>query len=97
MTKMPTFYNNMFVGWLTPIERSDLRYKAKTAAKDVFKTSKADHVVYEYIQYRGDDEHGTAHYYNGLPFDHTEFEKKVASIPHAYIGAFHSGTCSQKL
>lgn len=95
--KMPTFYNGAFLGWLTMPERSDLRYRAKTAAKSVFSSSSVAHVVYEYIQYRGDDGDGTAHYYDGLKFNESDFEKKVASIPHAYIGAFHRGTCSAKL
>lgn len=97
MTRMPTFYDSQFLGWLTMPERSDLRYRAKTAAKSIFKSSGADHVIYEYIQYRGDKGDGTAHYYSGLQFNDKDFHKVVESIPHSFIGAFHRGTCSPKL
>lgn len=95
--KMPTFFDNNFIGWLTPPERSDLRYKAKSAAKTIMKKSGADHVVYEYVQYRNNEHEGTAHYYSGLQFSDSEFYARVASIPNASIGAFHRGTFSPKL
>lgn len=92
--KLPTFFDSRFLGWLNDAERSDVRYNAQKAAKVIFKQERPDHVVYEYISYKNNGNAEAAHFYSGLPFNNDDFEKKVASIPHAKIGAFHRGTCA---
>jgi len=85
------FINGQYVsGGMKKRDLASTKAEYEKSARQVLEASGADHVVYCYIEYDGDNNITLARFYSGVKFTEDEFYKATGELTgDYYVGAVH--------